>query len=352
MKATLRLKDGFELSGCTFGAQLAARKGRIVSSAAIPGYQEAITDPANAGLFLAFLSPMVGNYGISLSDNESNGSTAVALVVKELYRGPVGEGRTTLESFMLEHDITGIEDVDTRALNIHLRDYGEMEAVMFTEEHRAEAMAMLQDAAVDDPETSLYDMSMTNPEVDGKKAPSAPKGRIALVDLGAKFSLIERLYGFGYEVKTFTRKASAKEIKAYSPSAIAVSSGGGSPEKETEAIALLKDLEGERIVGIGKGALVLAIADGLSIAKMKKGVHGQLTIRDVETGKIFISEKNLSYAISDLAGAEKVFEEPNSGRCEGFAKGNAIGLLFSPEGGPGPEESYEVLREAIEGGRR
>lgn len=33
-----------------------------------------------------------------------------------------------LESFMLEHDITGIEYVDTRAPNIHPGDYGEKEA--------------------------------------------------------------------------------------------------------------------------------------------------------------------------------------------------------------------------------
>lgn len=114
----------------------------------------------------------------------------------------------------------------------------------------------------------------------------------------------------------------------------------------------MKNPESERIVGIGKGALVSATADGLSISKMKKGDHDQLTIHDAETGKVFISGKNRSYAISDFAGAAKVFEEPNSGRCESFANGNAIGLPFSPECGQAPEKSYGVVRDAIEGGRR
>lgn len=79
---------------------------------------------------------------------------------------------------------------------------------------------------MDDPETSLYDRSITTPEADGTKTPRCTANRIALADIGSKFPLIDRLYGFGYEAETFTGNVSPKEIKAYSPSAMAVSYDG------------------------------------------------------------------------------------------------------------------------------
>ena len=142
-KAILKLKDGKEFTGTAFGADAAQGIGEVVFNTGIPGYQEILTDPSYAGQIVTLTSPMIGNYGISSEDNESSGIKAAALVVKKLYRGPVMEGRITLDEFMSRSGITGIEGVDTRSLTLHLRDHGSQNAAIFTPDRREEAKELL-----------------------------------------------------------------------------------------------------------------------------------------------------------------------------------------------------------------
>ena len=137
-KAILRLRDGKEFTGTAFGAGNALSIGEAVFNTGIPGYQEILTDPSYAGQIVTMTSPMIGNYGITDTDNESSGIKAAALVIRKLYRGPVMEGRITLDEFMRRNGITGIEGVDTRALTLHLRNHGSQNAVIFTPEKRKE----------------------------------------------------------------------------------------------------------------------------------------------------------------------------------------------------------------------
>ena len=85
MKAILALEDGTIFEGSSIGAAGTAT-GTVCFNTAVAGYQEMITDPATKGLIPVMAYPLIGNYGISESDNESSAPQASALVVTELAR--------------------------------------------------------------------------------------------------------------------------------------------------------------------------------------------------------------------------------------------------------------------------
>ena len=144
-KAILKLRDGKEFTGISFGADAQLQAGEVVFNTGIPGYQEILTDPSYNGQIVTLTSPMIGNYGISRDRNESGGIKATALIVRKLYRGPIMPGRITLDEFLKEEGITGIEDLDTRALTLHLRNNGSQNGIIFYEENRKVAEKKLQE---------------------------------------------------------------------------------------------------------------------------------------------------------------------------------------------------------------
>ena len=59
----LRLEDGTELSGFSFGAEKDV-SGEVVFTTGMVGYPEALTDPSFRGQVLVLTFPLVGNYGV------------------------------------------------------------------------------------------------------------------------------------------------------------------------------------------------------------------------------------------------------------------------------------------------
>ena len=62
-RAILRLEDGTELEGRSFGAERDI-SGEVVFSTGMVGYPEALTDPSFRGQILVLTFPLVGNYGV------------------------------------------------------------------------------------------------------------------------------------------------------------------------------------------------------------------------------------------------------------------------------------------------
>ena len=62
-KAVLRLSDGTEFHGYSFGYE-GAVSGEVVFNTAMRGYPESLTDPSYAGQLMTLTYPLVGNYGV------------------------------------------------------------------------------------------------------------------------------------------------------------------------------------------------------------------------------------------------------------------------------------------------
>ena len=126
MKGYLVLENGQIFEGERIGATKDTAC-EVVFNTGMAGYIETFTDPSYAGQGIVMTYPLIGNYGIIKSDIESTKSWAKAVFIHELAEYESNfrtEG--TLESFLIENDIPGLKDVNTRKLTKILRDSGTM----------------------------------------------------------------------------------------------------------------------------------------------------------------------------------------------------------------------------------
>ncbi|HXF42299.1 MAG TPA: carbamoyl-phosphate synthase domain-containing protein, partial [Pyrinomonadaceae bacterium] len=133
VKALLVLEDGRTFEGLNFGAK-GTGFGEIVFNTSMTGYQEILTDPSYAGQIICMTYPHIGNYGVNQADVESRKPWAEGLVVREaskIYSN--WRATASLDDYLRENGIVGIEHIDTRALVRHIRDKGAMRAAVSTE---------------------------------------------------------------------------------------------------------------------------------------------------------------------------------------------------------------------------
>src|SRR5712671_1032038 len=131
--AKLALEDGTVFTGRAFG-QGGTSEGEVVFNTSMTGYQEILTDPSYKGQIVTMTYPLIGNYGINRQDVESKQPHVAGFIVKELppvysnYRADL-----SLQDYLKQNQIIGIEGIDTRALTRRLRLNGAMRGVLTTE---------------------------------------------------------------------------------------------------------------------------------------------------------------------------------------------------------------------------
>src|SRR5262249_52365831 len=117
----LLLEDGTVHRGRSVGAKGSAF-GEAVFTTGMTGYQETMTDPSYAEQLVCFTAPMVGNYGVADTRDESERPHGRAALMRRLGGREWGE-------WLGFHGIVGLEEVDTRAIVLRLRESGAMRAV-------------------------------------------------------------------------------------------------------------------------------------------------------------------------------------------------------------------------------
>ena len=136
----LVLEDGTVLEGVAFGYEKAV-SGEVVFTTAMGGYQENITDPSNCGQILVSTYPLVGDYGITDSANQSDNVWIAGLVVKEYCDepSPMYNGRK-IDDFLKEHKIPGISGIDTREITLKTRENGTMKGAIVYDKANIDAV--------------------------------------------------------------------------------------------------------------------------------------------------------------------------------------------------------------------
>src|SRR5205814_4598681 len=133
MRAILALEDGRIFEGDSFGA-IGTRVGEVCFNTSMTGYQEVLTDPSYRGQIVAMTYPLIGNYGTNALDQESREPHVRGFVIGELSEIPSSwRSEKSLEDYLKQWNIAGIQEVDTRALTRHLRTRGAMKACLTTE---------------------------------------------------------------------------------------------------------------------------------------------------------------------------------------------------------------------------
>ena len=144
--AVLALEDGSIFRGFAFGAKTTVT-GEAVFNTGMTGYQETLTDPSYFGQIVTMTTPQIGNYGINPEDMESTKVHAQGLIVKELSLVPSNwRSSKPLGEWLMEHGVTILEGIDTRALVKKIRK-GECNGLIAGKPENSEALEKLRKRA-------------------------------------------------------------------------------------------------------------------------------------------------------------------------------------------------------------
>jgi len=128
--AILVLADGTIFRGQALGHE-GETIGELVFNTAMTGYQEILTDPSYKGQIVTMTCPHIGNYGVVREDVESRRIWAEGFVVTEGSREPSNwRSHQSLDAYLREARVVGIQGIDTRALTRHLREQGAQQGVI------------------------------------------------------------------------------------------------------------------------------------------------------------------------------------------------------------------------------
>ena len=363
-QAHLVLADGTVFSGTHFGAPRVAT-GEAVFTTGMTGYQEVLTDPSFCGQLVTMTAPQIGNTGINGEDPEARKPFLGGFIIHEL-SSRVSNWRSTqdLEAYLVEHDIPGIADVDTRALTIHIRDHGAQMAAFGTESPEAllelaraaapmEGKDLTGEVTTDAAYTWTEGSAEWRPMVDGEGA-KTPK-RIVAVDYGIKQNILRSLVDHGCEVEVVPASTPADEILAKNPDGIFLSNGPGDPAAATYAIDTVRALIGEKpIFGICLGHQILCLAMGAKTYKLKFGHRGlNQPVKDHATGRIEITLQNHGFVVDPETlpeGVELTHSHLNDGTCQGVAAPGkqAFSVQYHPEAGAGPHDSRYLFQRFVD----
>ena len=342
MKAFLVLEDGTVFQGTSIGSPREVIS-EIVFNTSMTGYLEVLTDPSYAGQAVVMTYPLIGNYGICHEDMESLKPWPDGYIVRELSRIPSNfRSGDTIQHFLESHDIPGISGIDTRALTKILREKGTMNGMITTNENYD-----LEDAVRRMKEYSVQGVVKATTTKEKYVLPGEGK-KVALLDLGAKKNIARSLNKRGCQVTVYPSDTSAEEILSSSPDGIMLSNGPGDPKENVEVIREIRKLYDSNvpIFAICLGHQLMALATGANTYKLKYGHRGgNHPVKDLETGRVYISSQNHGYAVDteslDPAVAVPAFVNVNDGTNEGlkYTGKNIFTVQYHPEACPGPQDS-------------
>ena len=353
MKATLILANGSVFSGTSIGST-SDRICEMVFNTSMTGYQEILTDPSYAGQGIVMSYPLIGNYGVNSEDNESSRPWAEAFVVRHL--SPVGSNfrcEGTLDDYLKQHDITGIQDIDTRALTKILRSQGSMNGMITCAEHFnvAEILEKLKNYRV---EGTVERVSRKEPE--DCPAYGEEKYKVAMMDYGVKQNMIECLRRRGCHVTVFPATTPAETVLAGGFDGVMLSNGPGDPADNVGIIAEVRKLYESNIplFAVCLGHQLMALATGAKTGRLPYGHRGgNHPVRDLEAHRVFITSQNHGYMVLadsvDPAVAQVSHVNVNDGTCEGlrYKRPNCFTTQFHPEASPGPKDTEYLFDRFI-----
>ena len=354
VKALLVLEDGRTFEGTSFGAE-GETFGEMVFNTSMSGYQEILTDPSYAGQIVCMTYPMIGNYGVNESDVESRRPWVEGFVVREASRVHSNwRAGGSLHEYLKEHNILGIEQIDTRALVRHIRDKGAMRAGISTVE--ADPKKLLE-RVLASPEMNNRELAttVTVEETFDYPAMDETRFRVVAYDFGVKTNSLREFAKYGCRITVVPAETPAEEVLALKPDGIFLSNGPGDPASMKRIVEEIKKLAESEIpmFGICLGHQILGQVFGGETFKMKFGHRGgNQPIKDLTTGKVEIASHNHGFAVkpeSLPADVEVTHVNLNDNTVAGLRHKllPIFSVQYHPESAPGPHDSDYLFERFV-----
>ena len=337
----LLLEDGTVFRGRSVGAAGAAF-GEAVFTTAMTGYQETMTDPSYADQLVCFTAPMVGNYGVADERSESERPQARAALMRRL-------GGSEWGDWLVSKAIVALEEIDTRALVLRLRESGAMRAVAAADDEALpveDALEQVRAQPLMEGQALVAEVSVAAPYVfsDG----DGP--RVGVVDYGTKRSILKRLAQTGAGVTVFPHTVQPDALAGLD--GVVLSNGPGDPEPLRAEVETVESLLGTTpVLGICLGHQLLGLATGHRTFKLPFGHRGaNHPVLERATGRVLVTSQNHGFAVEPSDATEATHVSLYDGTVEGFEfrELRARSVQFHPEAGPGPHDAWSILDSWVE----
>ena len=353
-KVTMRLEDGTEFHGTSFGYEKPVA-GEVVFNTAMMGYPESLTDPSYAGQLMTLTFPLVGNYGVPPFTFEENGLPTFmesekihvrAIIVSDYSREfSHWNGVETLADWLKREKVPGITGIDTRQLTKVLREHGVMMGKI-----------LFDDMPDEVPEADYAGVNFVD-QVSCREVIKYNEGadkKVVLVDCGVKANILRCLIRRGVEVIRVPWNYDFNELEF---DGLFLANGPGDPETCEVTVQNIRRFLANPVVrpcmGICMGNQLLSKAAGAKIYKLKYGhrSHNQ-PVRKVGTETCFITSQNHGYAVDSSslpADWEPMFVNMNDGSNEGVRhkKNPWFSAQFHPEACSGPVDTEFMFDDFV-----
>lgn len=351
--AVLILEDGSVFHGKAFG-KTGTTTGEICFNTGMTGYQEVFTDPSYYGQIVIMNNVHIGNYGINKEEVESDSIKVKGIIgrnLEEQYSRFVADH--SLQEYFERQEIVAIDDIDSRALVIHIREAGAMNCIISSENKSIEELKALL-AKV--PSMAGLELASTvstkdNYTLGDEKSPI----RIAVLDYGIKKNILNCFVERGAFVKVFNARTPFEELKKFNARGYFISNGPGDPEPMHYAVETVKQILADKkpFFGICLGQQLLALANDIPTFKMHHGHRGlNHPVKNIITGKCEITTQNHGFGVDAEAvkrndNIEITHVNLNDNSVEGIRLKDrpAFSVQYHPESTPGPHDSRYLFDE-------
>ena len=269
------------------------------------------------------------------------------------------DSSSNISDFLHDNGITGISEVDTRAITRRIRKNGVMMGVITDNPNTSKAIQILKNLPeydqVDHVESvstkSIY--KWTDSLKNRETSPETLKKLVS--DYGLKYNILRILKTKGCEIQVFPSDATADELLEREPDGIMLSPGPGDPNLIDYTVQTTKDLLGRvPIMGICLGNQILGRAIGAKTYKLKFGHRGaNHPVKELSTGRIHITAQNHGYAIdpeSLSSEAQITHLSMNDETVEGIRHRSlpAMSIQYHSEASPGPLDNEYIFNSFLE----
>ena len=347
-KAILVLENGATYEGVSCSVET-ERIAPVTFYTGVVGYEEVITNPANAGKIIVMTYPNIGNYGVANKFQESKHCWVEGMIIKENSRITSNwQAECDFTDFIRQNKIPVFEAMDTRSIMIELRQTGEQFGIISTRDFNPQRLK--RKIRQGKKELDFIKKISTKKIIQG-----AVKGkRIGIIDIGVTNSLLNQLIKLRCKPILIPYQAESFDILRLRVSKIIISDGPEMDKSSYIVADTVEQLLGKLpILGIGTGCQILAVALGAKIKRMHLGHHGvNYPIVEPKSFKGEISVQNHSCVINEATiknkGIEVTWRNLNDKTIEGIQNKRlkAYGFQFYPAP-PGVGEVNQILKELV-----